>query len=136
MFPGEELVEFPWADEPGLAQGVEEAVAEKLNGWGEAFLRHAVESAVGGEEAVGREDVEVRVKDEVVAKGMDGGNGTDASVGEVESCAERFLEGGGGGVEQVGEEVAAFAEDAAQNSGDGEDELAVRHIVADAGGDP
>jgi hypothetical protein len=39
-------------------------------------------------------------------------------------------------VEQVGEEVAAFAEDAAQNSGNREDKLAVRHVVADACGDP
>jgi hypothetical protein len=39
-------------------------------------------------------------------------------------------------VEEMGEEVAAFAEDATQDSGDGEHELPVRDIVADAGGDP
>jgi hypothetical protein len=32
--------------------------------------------------------------------------------------------------------VAAFAEDSAQDAGDGEDELAVRDFVADGGGDP
>jgi len=111
-------------------------VAKKFYGWGEAFLRHAVECAVGGKEAVGREDVEVGVEDQVVAKGVHGGDGTDAPVGEVESCAEGILQGGCGGVEQEGEEPASFAEDAAQDSGDGEDELTVRHVMADAGGDP
>ncbi len=42
----------------------------------------------------------------------------------------------GGGLEEVGEEAAAFAEDAAQDFGDGEDELAVRDGVADVSGDP
>jgi hypothetical protein len=39
-------------------------------------------------------------------------------------------------VKEEGEEVAAFAEDSAQDAGDGEDELAVRDFVADGGGDP
>ena len=34
------------------------------------------------------------------------------------------------------QEVAAFAEDAAEHPGDGEDELAVRDLAADGGGDP
>jgi hypothetical protein len=46
------------------------------------------------------------------------------------------LEGGGDGVEEEGEQVAAFAEDAAQDLGDGEDELAVGDFVADGVGDP
>lgn len=36
----------------------------------------------------------------------------------------------------MGEERASLAENAAQDSGDGEHELPVRHVVADAGGDP
>ena len=80
--------------------------------------------------------MEVGVVDEVVAEGVDGGDGTDASVGEVESCAEGILQGGCGGVEQEGEEVAALTENATQDSGDGEDELPVRDIMADAGADP
>jgi len=32
--------------------------------------------------------------------------------------------------------VASLAENATQDSGDGEHELAVRHVMADAGGDP
>jgi hypothetical protein len=42
----------------------------------------------------------------------------------------------GGGFEEEVEEVAAFAEDAAEDFGDGEDELAVGDFVADGGGDP
>ena len=136
VFPGEEVGEFAGADEFGIAQGVEEAVAEEFDGGREVFGGHAVEAAVGGEESVGGKDVEVRVEDEVVAEGVDSGDGSDAAVGEAEAGAEGVLEGGGGSVEQVGEEVAAFAEDAAQDLGEGEDELAVGDLVADGVGDP
>jgi hypothetical protein len=136
VFPGEEVGEFAGADEFGIAQGVKEAVAEEFDGGREVFGGHAVEAAVGGEESIGGKDMEVRVEDEVVAEGVDSGDRSDAAVGEAEAGAEGVLEGGGGGVEQVGEEVAAFAEDAAQDLGDGEDELAVGDFVADGGGDP
>jgi len=95
-----------------------------------------VEAAVGGEEPVGGKDVEVRVEDEVVAEGVDSGDGSDAAVGEAEAGAEGVLEGGGGSVEQVGEEVAAFAKDAAQDARHGEDELAVGNRFAECLGDP
>jgi hypothetical protein len=136
VFPGEEIGKFAGADEFGVAEGVEEAVAEEFDGGSEVFGGHAVEATVGGEEAVGSEDMEMGVEDEVVAEGVDGGDGSDATVGKIEPCAEGVLEGGRGGVEQVGEKVAAFAEDATQDLGDGEDKLAVRNFAADRIGDP
>ena len=117
VFPGEEVGEFGGADEFGVAEGVEEAVAEEFDGGSEVFGGHAVEAAVGGEESVGGKDVEVGVEDEVVAEGVDSGDGSDAALGEAEAGAEGVLEGGGGGVEEEGEELAAFAEDAAQDRG-------------------
>tara|TARA_B110000879_G_scaffold116820_1_gene155444 strand:- start:91261 stop:91647 length:387 start_codon:yes stop_codon:yes gene_type:complete len=80
--------------------------------------------------------MEVGVEDEVVAEGVHGGDGSDATVGKIEPCAEGVLKGGRGGVEQVGEEVAAFAKDTAQGLGDGEHKLAVGNFVADGIGDP
>jgi hypothetical protein len=59
VFPSEEVGEFAGADELGFAQGVEETVTEELDGRREVFSGHAVEAAVGGEEAVVGEDVEV-----------------------------------------------------------------------------
>jgi hypothetical protein len=115
---------------------VEEAVAEEFDGGGEVFGWHAVEAAVWGEESVGGEDVEVGVEDEVVAEGVDGGDGSEFTVGKIETGAEGFLEGFGGGFEEEVEEVAAFAEDPAEDFGDGEDELAVGDFVTDGGGDP
>ena len=82
---------------------MEEAVVEGFDGWSEVLGGHAVEAAVGGEESVGGQDVEVRVEDEVVTEGVDGGDGADAAVGEAETGAEGFLEGGGGGVEKESE---------------------------------
>ena len=111
-------------------------MAEEFDGGVEVFGGHAVEAAVRGEEAVGGEDVEVGVEDEVVAEGVDGGDGGDFSVGKVEAGAEGVAEGFGGGFEEEMEEVAALAEDAAQDFRDGEDELAVGDFVADGGGDP
>jgi hypothetical protein len=67
---------------------------------------------------------------------VDGGDGPDAALGEAEADPEGVLEGGGGGVEEVGEEVAAFAENTAEDLGDGEDELAVGDFVANGGADP
>jgi hypothetical protein len=63
VFPREQVGEFAGADEFGFAQGVEEAVAEEFDGRGEVFGGHAVEMAVGGEEAVGSEDMEMRVEE-------------------------------------------------------------------------
>ena len=74
-------------------------MAEEFDGGGEVFGGHAVEAAVGGEESGGGEDVEVGVEDEVIAEGVDGGDGSEFAIGEVEAGAEDFLEGlGGGGV--------------------------------------
>ncbi len=136
MLPREEVGEAAGADVFTLAQGVEEAMAEEFDGGGEVFGGHAVEASVGGEESVGGEDVEVGVEDEVIAEGVDGGDGSEFAIGEIEAGAEGFLEGIGGGFEEEMEEIAAFAEDAAKDFGDGEDELAVGDFVADGGGDP
>ena len=136
MFPGEEIGEFGGADEFGVTEGVEEAVAEEFDGGSEIFGGHAVEAAVGGKESVGGKDVKMRVENEVVTKGVEGGDGSDAALREVESGAEGVLEGVDGGMKENGEELAAFAEDAAQDAGDGEDELAVGDFVTDGGGDP
>jgi hypothetical protein len=95
-----------------------------------------VEVAIGGEESVGSEEVEVRVEDEVVAKGVEGGDGADAALGEIEAGAEGILEGVDGGVEENVEELAALAEDAAQDAGDGKDELTMGNFVADRPSSP
>jgi hypothetical protein len=92
--------------------------------------------AVGGKEAVGGEDMEMGVENEVVAEGVDGGDGSEFAFGEAEAETEGIAEGFGSGVEEVGEEMAALAEDAAEDFRDGEDELAVGDFVADGGGDP
>ena len=101
VFPGEQVGEFAVADELGFAQGVEEAVAEEFDGRFEVFGGHAVEMAVGGEEAVGSEDVEVRVEDQVIAEGVNGGDGSEFALGEVEAGAEGVAESFGGGVKEV-----------------------------------
>ena len=94
VFPGKEV---------GVAEGVEEAVAEEFDGGREIFGGHAVEAAIGREESVGGEEVEVGVENEVVTEGVDSGNGPDATLGEAEVDPEGVLEGDGGSVEEEGE---------------------------------
>jgi hypothetical protein len=99
MFPREEVGEAAGADVFAFMEGVEEAVAEEFDGGGEVFGGHAVEATIRGEEAVGGEDVEVGVEDEIIAEGVDGGDGSEFAIGEIEAGAEDFLEGFGGGFE-------------------------------------
>ncbi len=136
VFPGKEIGQLFGADEFGVLEGMEEAVTEEFDGGSKVVGGHAVEAAIRGEEAIGGKDVKVRVEDEVVAKGVEGGDGSDAALSEIQTGAEGVLEGSGGGVKENSEEPAAFAKDAAQDTGDGEDELAVGNFVADRGGDP
>jgi hypothetical protein len=88
VFPGEELGGFVGAEELGFAEDPEEAVAEELGDGAEAFRRHGVKAALLIEQAIGGEEVEVRVEDEVVAEGVDGRGGGDATMGELEPGAE------------------------------------------------
>ena len=136
VFPGEQVVELGGADELGLAQGVEEAVAEEFGDRSGAFRGHAVEAPGLVEESVGGQYVQVRVEYQVVAEAVDCRNCRDAPVGQVEAGAEGVAQGFGGGVEEDGEQLAAFAEDAAEHARHGEHELAVGNLAADVVGDP
>ena len=136
VFPREEFGDFLGAEVFAVAEGLEEAVAEEFGDGGEAFVRHGVEAAFLIEQAVRGEDMEVWVEDEVVAEGVDGGSGGEASAGQTEAGAESVAQAFGGGLEKEMAEVPALAEDAAQHFRECEDELAVRDFVADGGGDP
>ena len=97
-----------------------------------------LEVALGGVVALGAVDDGLGrfVPSDFLSESVDGGDGTEFPVGQLESDAEGVAEGFGGGMEEVGEELAAFAKDAAEDLGDGEHELAVGHFVADGGGNP
>ena len=73
---------------------------------------------------------------EVVSKCLDAGDRGESSAGQVELKAHPVAEGIGGGSEEVVEEVAPLAEDAAKHAGNGEDELAVGDGLAEGFGDP
>ena len=136
VFPREEIGDFLGAEVFFVAEDLEEAMAEEFGDGGEAFLGHGVEAPFLVEQAVGSEDMEMRVEDEVVAKGVDGGSGGEATGGQAETGAEGGAQAFGGGLEKKMKEVAALAENAAEHLREGEDELTVGHVVADGGGDP
>ena len=58
------------------------------------FAEHLLPTRpIGGEIFPRSEDMEMRVKDQIIAEGVDGGDGSEISVGETEADAEDFLEG-------------------------------------------
>ncbi len=68
--------------------------------------------------------------------GEESGNGGELAVGKVEALAEPVAQGlDGHAVEEI-EQVAALAEDAAQGTRHGKDELPVGHVMAEGMGNP
>jgi hypothetical protein len=103
-----------------VAQNLEEAMEEEFGDGGEVFIGHRVEASFFVEQAVGGKDMEVRVEDEIVAEGVDGGSGGDAAAGQSEAGAEGVAQGLDGRLEKEVEEVPALAKDAAEHLRDGE----------------
>ena len=83
-----------------VAQNLEEATAEEFGDGGEALIGHGVEAALLVEQAVGGEDVEVRMEHEVVTEGVDSGSSGDATAGQTEAGAEGVAQAFGGGLEK------------------------------------
>ena len=139
MFPGEEVAGFLFGEEFICDEGLDEAVAEEFGEGVERLCGGGGEKMEGAgliEESAGAENVKVRVKYEVIAKCLDAGDGGEFAVGQVKLKSHPVAEGFGGGLEEVVEEVASLAEDAAQHAGHGEDELTVRDGLAEGFGDP
>ena len=95
-----------------------------------------METVLAIDEPGGGEYVEVRVEHEVVAKGLHGGDCCELPIGEIEADAHPVAQALHGDLEEVVEEFAALAEDAAQRAWHGEDELAVREVEAHGVGNP
>jgi len=139
VFPVEEITGFLFGEELVGDKGLDEAVAEEFGEGVEGLCGcggKEMEAAGLIEESAGGEDVKVRVEHEVVAEGLDAGDGGEFAFGQVELEAHPVAQGLGGGAEEVVEEVAALAEDAAEHAGNGEDELAVGDGLAEGFGDP
>ena len=81
VFPGEEFCDFLCGDQFCVAQCMEEAMAEEFGDGGEGFLGHGMETALFVEESIGGEDMEMGMKDEVIAEGVDGSCSGDSAIG-------------------------------------------------------
>ena len=111
-------------------------MAEEFGDGGEGFLGHGMETALFVEESVGGEDMEMGMKDEVIAEGVDSGGSGNAPPRHAESGAESVSKAFRGGLEKKMNEGSAFAEDAAQHFRERENKLAVGDLVADGICDP
>ena len=95
-----------------------------------------MEAALCVKESAGGKDVEVRVEYKEVAKSLDASDGGEFAAGQVELEPKPVAEGFGGGSEEVIEQSAGLAEDAAEHAGNSEHELAVGNGLAEGFGDP
>jgi len=84
----------------------------------------------------GGEDVEMGVEVQVIAEGLDGGDGGEFSFREIEPDAHPIAQALNADSGKVVEELAPFAKNAAQGPRHGKHELAVGHLEADLVGDP
>ena len=88
------------------------------------------------DQAIGGEDVHVGMEAEVITKGVDHGNSGDLPVRQIEGGLHPELEGFDGLLEEVCQELAAFAKDAPDHFGNGEDIHAMGNIEGNVPGDP
>jgi len=95
-----------------------------------------VEAPVAVHESGGGEDVKMRMEVQVVAEGLNRGDGGESAIGKLEPDPHPVLEALDGGGEEMVEELAALAENAADGFRHREDELPVRHVEAEDAGDP
>jgi len=89
------------------------------------------------ENSSGGEAVDVGMIGEVVAEGVDGEDDPGPALGEVGLLAQPVLQGMGYEVAEFGEALGFFAEDVAEDSGDGENPVPVwdgqTNLVANVG---
>ena len=78
-----------------------------------------MEAALGVEQAVGGKDVEMRIEEEVIAEGVDGGHSGEAAIRQIETGAEGFEQGVGGGFHAGKESVPGGSEDLPERRGTG-----------------
>ena len=84
MFPTEQINQFARADEFLFPEDGEETMAKQLGHGADGSLRQAVKAPVGGKQAVSDEHVEMGMEDEVIAKSMNGGDGSEFAFGKTE----------------------------------------------------
>ena len=130
MFPTEQITQFVRTDEFLFPEDGEEAMAKQLGHRADGSLRQAVKAPVGGKQAVADEHVEMGMEDEVIAKSMNGGDGSEFAIGKTELEAKGFGQRIDRTLEQKREQLATFAKDAAQHFGNGENHLPMRDLMA------
>lgn len=84
MLPPEQIAQFVRADEFLFPEDREEAMAKQIGHRADGSVRQAVKAPVGGKQAVGDEHVEMGMEDEVIAKGVNGGNSPELAFCETE----------------------------------------------------
>jgi len=125
MFPGLHAGNQFWGDEFVGEQFFENAVAKEFGKNAVRDLRCELEGAVGIEQTVGDESMNVRMKIEVFAKGMEGENKGRNTFGKIEGELEGLGDGFLSESRDASEKTAVALKEGTKELGQGQDEVAV-----------
>ena len=84
MFPTEQITQFVRTDEFLFSEYTEEAMAKLLGHGADGSLRQAVKTSIGGKQTISDEHVEMGMEDKVIAKSMNGSDGSNSAYGKIE----------------------------------------------------
>lgn len=95
-----------FADDLLVEEGRDEAVAEEFGEALEGLDGDLMKATFAVVETSGRQDMKVRMEYEIVAEGLDGGDGGELAVGKVEAGAEPVAQALDGGCGRGGGDAA------------------------------
>ena len=123
--PVEHGVDGVVGEELAACEGAEQGAAKGLGQDVVLMEAEVQEGAVGPEEAVGDQEVEMRMPVSERAKGLDGTDDAGDAIGLAQRRAQEVAQRAVRDTAQESEEPAVVEEEGPQSLGDGEDELAV-----------
>ncbi len=88
-------------------------MAKRLGHGADGSLRQAVKTSIGGKQTISDEHVEMGMEDKVIAKTMNGSDGSNSAFWKIELEAKGFSQGIDRTLEQKRKQLATFAKDAA-----------------------
>ena len=135
MAPLEQAGEGVGRKGAGFAEATEQGVAPEFAQGFPAASVGEVEGGIDGEHAGGGEHVDVGVPEQVVTKGLHGDDEAGLAGGAGGAITQPEREHFVGGVVELAEQGGLALKNSAQHAGEREDEVAVRDVLANLGGD-
>jgi hypothetical protein len=123
-------MDFLFADEFFTVQHLDKAMAEKFGKGLDAFYRHEVEATFFIHQPASGEDMQMGMEDQVVTKGLHGGNRGELTIREIQTNPHPVAKAIDGYLEKQMQEFPPFAKNTAQGSRHGKHKLTMWYVKA------